>query len=152
MKAVKLLGGVALLAVFAFSMASCDSGFGGEGGTDSRLNGTWVLLSSQAYLLIFNNGNCEAIEEGVRKVKATYTTTGGSLTLTPTHFYGGFLNLYEGIRFTPDKWYSRDELRAHGISEYELVDMFRYETAAYSISGSTLYITDAGGTVVYTKR
>jgi hypothetical protein len=108
---------IALLAAIAFGMAACDSGFGGGGGgggggTDPQLNGTWGVPGQQT--LIFNNGIFEIQYTYLgQAVKGTYYTTGGSLTLTPTHWMNSW-----------DEWCTRADLKAQGYTENELNSMF----------------------------
>jgi hypothetical protein len=153
MVAIRRIAVIALLAAIAFSMAACDSGFGGGGdgggGTDPRLNGTWV---NEYQTMTFNNGNFEVRVGGDPMVKGTYYTTDSTLTITPTHFHGDLLSEGLEITFAP-KWYSRAELRAlEFFPEHTLVRLFTPETYQYSISGNTLYFTTLNQTTVYYRR
>jgi hypothetical protein len=155
---IKLIGIIALLAATAFSMAACDSGFGGSGSsTDSRLNGTWVGEEEDTRAFTFNNGNYEVWGYNGPDEKGTYTTTGNSITMTMTHYYGyndydNYVNKTFGIWLAP-KWYSRAELRALGAPEDVLIYFFSPETATYSISGNILYLTyPSGNTYDYTRK
>jgi len=152
---------ISLLAAIAFSMAACDSGFGG-GGTDPILNGTWVMETwrdgSTVYLgstFTLNNGNFEYVtldddRDLVPDNKGTYTTNGSNLTITTTHASGGDLKWYGAVY---GRWYSRAELRTLGVPEEELNQIFPPPlTAIYYISGNALYLTGNGVTNVYHKR
>jgi hypothetical protein len=129
-------------------MTACDSDFGSSGGTDSRLNGTWVSEEAeQAYGwdvgFTFNNGSFEIFYKGP-ELKGTYITiSNSSITFTPTHGYGGVFVDYFADGGNPYKWYSRNELRAFGVPEDELEFGFSSKTSRYSISGNTLYLIDA---------
>ena len=146
-----ILCAIALLVLIAFSLATCDSGLGGGGGTDSLLNGTW---SDGNETMKFNNGNFENEITGTPSVKGTYTTNGSSLICTPTHYYGKTL-IDVGFRYLniiQNRWYSMAELRALGFPEDELANSFSPVTSIYSVSGNTLYITGGGKTIVYYGR
>jgi predicted small secreted protein len=164
-KTFKLIGTIVLIAVIAFSMAACDSGFGSDGGNtgsvDSRLNGTWVVeipRDDGIYegIINFNKGNYEVTTTlyfDVPWQKGTYTTTGNSITITPTHYRGDSPMFFQNGIWLEPKFYSSADLRALGVPESsELVLAFSPRTTTYSISGNTLYITGDGYTEVYTKR
>jgi len=148
----RLLYAIALLAVIAFLMAACDSGFGGDGGTDSRLNDTWVDGYGNTSF-IFNNGSWELTFKGVPEYKGTYTTNGNTLTMTTTHISGGWYMASDiWYDLISGKWYSKAELTALGFPKSELDSLFFFMTVTYSISGNTLYMTYKGETEVLYKR
>jgi hypothetical protein len=165
----RILCAIALLALIAFSMAACDSDFGGDGNggggnTDSRLNGTWFWrYPTRDVGFTFNNGYYEYFYDMdvISCEKGTYTTAGNILTLTATHFHGYYDTLNGEFIFTDDgwnlpsfaKWYTRTELKAFGVPENYLVSLFSPITTTYSISGNKLYIIGFDGyTDAYTKR
>jgi len=157
----RILCVTALLAAIAFSMAACDSGFGDDGGTDPRLNGTWILEDSYHEIKVtFYNGSWESAFDGETELKGTYITNGNSLTATRTHIYGWVL-CYDSdigdivrnqIWNAQNKWYSRAELKALGVPENWLNQNFGSQTVTYSVNGNTLYITYSGEIEVYHKR
>jgi len=149
----RILCAITLLVVTAFSMAACDSGFGGDGGagTDSSLNGTWV--DNRGITIIFNNGNCEERANGVPYIKGTYTTNGNSLTMRITHVAGELLLATGWNNAVPGKWYTETELLAAGVPEgYGFGDTFKPQTVTYSVSGNTLYLISGGETSVLYRR
>jgi len=142
---------IALLAVIAFSMAACDSGFGGDSGTDPSLNGTWV--NEDGVNFTFNNGNWEFAYIGEPVYKGTFTTNGSILTVTTTHMMGGWhYDLDRRYDLVSGKWYSMAELRAFGVTRDELDHIFPFVTCPYSISGNVLYMTFDGETEALYKR
>jgi predicted small secreted protein len=150
----RILCVISLLAVLAFSMAACDTGFGGESGgagTDPALNGTWVLGWSLA--ITFKNGNWEEAYGDKPIWKGTYTTNDNRLTMTLTHINGNHNGFAYSYNLVAGKWYSRAELRALGVSEDDLRHQFDNNLSIiYSISGNTLYWTENGETDVFYKR
>jgi len=128
----------ALAIALLFGLASC----GNKDKTDTALNGTWV---SGEKVLKLNNGSYEYSGYS----KGTYTTSGTTITMTLTHYWGGDLNeeLFE------EKWYTKAELlnlipeEANNVNE-----MFKPQKGTYSVSGNTLTISyESGYTSTFTK-
>ena len=143
-----ILSAIAFVVVIALSMAACDSDFGGGGGTDPLLNGTWVyevsgLIGSDfkqitvEFYVTFNNGSFERYEYASDRFKGTYTTNDNKITMTTTHIFDG-------------DWYSRAEWKKTH-PDYELDEIFNTRTERYSISGNTLVLGD-GPLNTYTKK
>ena len=149
----KVLGTIALLAVLVFSFASCgedsngggnNTGGGGGGGQDSSLNGTWVARNDRTgeeLFVKFNNGNWEQSYNGGILGNGTYSTNGSSITIITTH-----------VRYEDGRLYTRDELKAMGLTDSELESWFYTETATYSITGNTLTFTVDGEETKFTRR
>jgi hypothetical protein len=122
------------------------------------LNGIWKSSDAASYvgvgcdyvIMKLNNGNGEGgwIINSLfyPTLKATYTTSGTSITLTPTHVHGNNVNLIAGKKVLDAKWYSESELANLGV-----IASFAPETDTYSVSGSTLTFTTTYGTFTYTK-
>jgi predicted small secreted protein len=142
MKKMKFVGIIALVMIIGLIFAACDTGAGG--GTDSALNGTWILGMGEAgfYEFTFNNGSLEQSANGETPyIRATYTTSGGSITIKLTAYYQG------GI------WLTKAELLDMGMPEENVNQMFATQTASYSISGNTLTMTTEGQTpITYTRK
>jgi len=116
------------LLTLGLAFVSCDDG--STGGTSSGLNGTWVYGSLEYR---FNNGNFEFYQSGKPAVKGTYVTSDNIMTMTPTHYYGGWWFAGES------RWYSKDQIKALGTVSDDYVDSyFIAETKTYSLSGDSL--------------
>jgi len=60
--------------------------------SEDALNGTWGSTPYSAHVYRFDNGNYEEFyDENILHGKGTYTTTGGKLTLYPTHARNTYL-------------------------------------------------------------
>jgi len=144
---IKVLGIISLMLVIGFSFAACSDGGDGGGGTDPKLNGTWVD-NDDAFTFVFNNGNFVVQAEGENYVKGTYTTSGSTIKQTLTHIWGQAWD----DRFAA-KWYSKAELVTAGIDAEEVDAEFEPVTYTYSISGNRLTLTDdEGDSFILTKR
>ena len=123
----KLFGLAVLVTAIVFSFAACKND--PEPLTDPALNGTWAYRDADDddTTFVFNNGAFEMSRVDGVKVKGTFTTSGGSITLKPTHVMG-----------TDGKWYTKAQLKAEGMDEDEIGYYFTPVTYTYSISGSTL--------------
>ena len=141
-------------------------GFTGIGYTDdSHLNGTWIWINDLDHNvegrapfnneeLKFNNGNIEISRDNIPIRKGTYTTSGGNMTITITHFWGIF-------EWLDSKWYSKNELEAifkgtemteAEIATYLNMYFFVY-TSIYSIIGNKLTIISSSvNTTTYTRK
>jgi len=131
---LKLFGIIALVAIIGFSMTAC-GGDDDSGGGDPALNGTWESIGGELKL---NNGNWEMSESA----KGKYTTSGGTITITTTHFYSE----------DDGKWYSRSQMKTLGVPEDQLAEMFAPQTGTYVITGTTLVMTIEGDTISFTKK
>jgi len=122
---------------------SSSSGGGVVAGLDAALNGAWANSEEE---LNFNNGSFEILDitEGV-KLKGTYTTSNGRVSLTITHVQ------YDASYGIGSNWYSRADLKALGVADADLNGVFTVIAGAYSISGNTLSLTSSDGTSRYTK-
>jgi len=118
----------------ALSLAGCDTG--GDP-TDPALNGTWVDEDDNT--LVFDNG--AFVLSGNYNVKGTFTTSGGSITLKPTHAKGN-----------DEKWYTKAEAIAVGATEDDQRLLFSPVTNTYSISGNTLTLNAGNKSATYTKQ
>jgi len=139
------------------------------GSTDPALNGTWV---GQPYTIndpspvtytdtfTLDNGTFEkkitssdGSYNNTPTEKGTYTTSGGSITNTITHLWGG-----EPLE---ERWYTIDEViaimknnnyPADVVEDYE-AQLRAPQTVTYSISGNTLTITSSQGQwATYTRQ
>ena len=139
----KLLGIIALVAIIGFSFPACgNDGGGAGGGADSTLNGRWVPRDPMSNPFIFNNGNYEMPhKEGDNNVKGTYTISGNTLIITPTHLWGGNSSALE------ERWYTIAELIEAGF----LFEAFAPETVTYSLRGNTLTVTYHGESETFTR-
>jgi hypothetical protein len=155
-----LLGMLAIALVFGMAVLGCSDEDKDE--TDPALNGTWAMYYYGSYdsqgkgsnIQYYNevkldNGKFEMYERGI---KGTYTTKDGKITGKPTHI------LYSG-----SKWYTKDDLKRlvkeMGYSgailvqaEAEIEEMFKPQTAAYSIKGNTLTISGGEFAGTYIKK
>jgi len=99
---------------------------------------------------------------GNNYVKGTFTTSDGSMTLTPTHYWGAGGGL--GLEA---KWYSKQDLKAPAVlkaltdhndgdpvvTAEDIDALFTALPFTYAISGSTLTLTQEGGSPqTYTKQ
>jgi hypothetical protein len=125
-----------------------------EAQTDSRLNGNWFGVAEGIDLeLRINNGNYEALNNGVFDSRGTYTANNGELTLRPTHVFGGAVNASAGFFVIESKWYTinefiiaiRDVFLAYGIPEEEINAIIQImispPPASYSVDADTLIVT-----------
>jgi len=134
--------------------------YSGSGG--GSLNGTWVNTNGLQW--IFTDGNYETKEKApadpsyiCTSSKGTYTTSGTSITLTPTHQYD-LVSSKEGNNPWVHNVYggTREEYTAYikspaGIEEYgqltdaeitaELNQIFSPINFTYSLDGNTLTVT-----------
>jgi len=126
-----LMGILVMALVFGMAVVGCDSG----SGTDSSLNGTWVV---DTWELKLNKGSFEVSEGGVPVFKGTFTTNGNSITMIITQLYSG----YPGFNFEDKtKWYTKADLKASGVPDAELDEIFTPKTGTYSVSDTNLTIT-----------
>ena len=135
---------------------------------DPALNGNWVMVTQQTkveYELRFNNGTYEQFTNGTPSFRFTYTTSGGKITQTLTHYYVAPDSKF-GI--PTDRWYSKTEVENSTFSpsllpegadpagyKQALLSFFSTSTMTYSISGNRLTLTQEreGATAqIYTKR
>ena len=86
-------------------------------GANPALNGRWVDDGHEGDYseFIFDNGNWEMWLEDSPFLKGTYTTTGGMITMQPTHLHSNIIVLlfYDGFEFPivlEPTWYSRNEI------------------------------------------
>jgi hypothetical protein len=138
---------IALVAVIGFSFAACDNGStdggggggGGGGSGNSALNGTWVSDSDQ---LILNNGNAEWKDSGTSVMKATYTTSGSSITFNITQMWGPTL----GDEFD-SRWYTKAELITAGASAsfFSFTGSYTAVTLTFTWMGDDYSYTKSGG-------
>jgi len=133
----KPFGLAVLVTAIVFSFAACKNDTT-DPLTDPALNGTWKRSDGVTWK--FNNGTYENLTPDPFE-KGTFTTSGSSMTQTPTHFWGTTLSLSA-------KWYTKAELIAAGKSEALVNSYFDPWTLTYSVSGSTLTLD--GNT--YTKQ
>jgi len=77
--------------------------------------------------------------DGINDEKGTFTTSGNTLTTTPTHYWGEMFYLDLDA-----KWYSKAQLKAAGKATEE---DFVPSTYTYAISGTTLTLTPESGTI-----
>jgi hypothetical protein len=136
------VGMLVMALVFGMVVVGCEDG--STGGGDPALNGTWVAYDFEWK---FNSGSWEFSYNGTPSQKGNYTATPstGSLTITPTHFWGGNS---EGM--LESKWYTKSELKTAvknlpmgaDLSDAEIdaqLDlMFGKQTGTYSLSGTNL--------------
>jgi hypothetical protein len=133
------------------------------------LEGTWVLVEmdgsgfasgSPEEAIVFNNGNFELKYNGISEIKGTYSTGGGTLTMTPTHFKG---STDIGLE---NRWYSKDEVKQYlkqrlesmgqtwtADIDREIEEEFAPQARTFSVNGNTLTLTDKDGrTEKYTNK
>jgi len=128
----------------------------GGGGTDSALNGTWVV-GDDGEEMILNNGNYEISNDQ----KGTYTTKNNNMRITPTHIHG---NNFPGY-YLDSRWYTKAEiitaLKQYYMGDPEVTDaqieiyvdqLFAPETINYSLNGNTLTLAIDGESKSYTKQ
>jgi len=130
---------LAMALAFGLSVAACNAdgngdngttpGGGGNNKTDPALNGTWVDDDDFHDEYIYNNGICEKLYDGKPSAKATYTTSGESITFTTTHEHGDKFGL-------ESRWYTMAELYALGYIKYPT------DTSTYTIKDNKLYLRD----------
>jgi hypothetical protein len=131
------IGMLVMTLIFGMVVVGCAS----LGAADSALNGTWAAASD---LLRLDNGKFEFSTAGITMLKGTYTTRGASVTLTPTHMWGGAI-----IGIEP-KWYTKAELAALGVDGSGLNQVFSAGTG--TVNGNKLTLTWYGVTDKYTKK
>jgi len=138
----KLIGLAVLFTAIVFSFAACKNNTTPTPTplTDPALNGTWLWLEDGlegGYK--FNNGTYE-LSNARPFFKGTFTTSAGSMTLTPTHAWGISWSLEA-------QWYTKAEIIAAYPAFEETVNSTFAEysgTYTYSISGNTLTLTEEG--------
>ena len=99
------------------------------------------------------------------QMRGAYTTNGNNFTMTPREYSGvWFGDGAAGMGLSTSQWYTQSQLRtpviqflvARGSSqanaEASLNEMFRSETATYSLSGNTLTLIRGGDTTILTKQ
>ncbi|MCL1959384.1 MAG: hypothetical protein FWF68_07255 [Spirochaetes bacterium] len=87
----KLFGLAVLATAIIFSFAACKNDTT-DPLTDPALNGTWKRSDGDTFK--FNNGTYEYLPAPDYPFeKGTFTTSGSSMTLTPTHLWGGLVSL-----------------------------------------------------------
>jgi len=161
---------IALVAVIGVLMAACDDGGGGGGG--NSVNGTWK--SGDGETITFNNGIFQVTENAKNLIKGTYTTSGTTITMVVTEFYGEALKegLSEGgidVTIDETKWYNKaqvinilkDYMKDDGQSDDEIAAKLAeisdeldnmFTTITGTINGNTLtlgedtYTKDGGST------
>jgi hypothetical protein len=154
------LGILVMVLVFGMTVVGCnndpdngDSGSNGNnngnsngngnGGTDSALNGTWILIESlgmpiehQMSELKNYNGTFENSENGSPSVKGTYTTSGNKQTSTATHIYGTSNFIEPKLE---SRWYSQNEL------DTKYHSYFNTFITLFFINGNTLTFKNESG-------
>jgi hypothetical protein len=147
-----------------------------EAQTDNRLNGTWVSTTEGVEVeMRIQNGNIEALIDGVLAQRSTYTTNNREITTVGTHIHGGVLISTMGSAGIDlgleSRWYSADEiiitfrafLLKRGVSEREVnvfvqsvVSGFEPETSQYLIDSDTLVMITTvqrqSTTTIFTRR
>jgi len=167
---------LACLAFTVLTLVSCDALAGpsapgvpdGPGGgpsapgssgsrTDSAIHGTWRGNEYDEIIITFrSDGTFETAEydpssrSSYPQRRGTYSTGGGSLTVTITHLYFDYGDAY--VYNTTQGWKDRSQLteiyRRNGEPEWwieEIIDDFISETMRYYISGNTLTFYYNGG-------
>jgi hypothetical protein len=156
-------------------------------GGGSGLDGTWVSSGEEGTTLSLNNGSFEISanagtmleDKAVKMIKGTYSTSGGSFTLTPAQIHGDMFNaillgemeemgeLFKG-KALESKWYTKNELKTAMIALFgsmlyammdgdEMVDeMFNELTTprvgTYVLDKNTLTITFEDETETFTRK
>jgi hypothetical protein len=134
------LGILVLTLVFGMTVVGCDDGSTDGGGLD----GTWVSEADEDGVvreLKLNNGNLEISSNGTTIQKGTYTTSGGKITITMTHYNDG-----NGL-----------QTKAQMLAKYpEMSDtieaIFTTQTGNYSVSGNKLTLSQGSGSATYTRK
>ena len=167
---------MALVLLFGMMLIACDdepSGrFGnfdgpGSSGANTSLNGTWVTYDETLNL---NNGIFTMSIEGFPYMRGSYTTSGSSMTVTPTEVHS---NIFMGEFPISSGWYTRSQLMSaienvlrdmmppweqaylpYYMAEYneEMNEFFTPMTGFYSLSGNILTITMDGETTIFTRQ
>ena len=125
--------------------------------TDTLLNGTWGMnVAGIETEITYDNGDYEqstVLQElmGMTiRVRGTYTTSGDTLTMAPSHVYGGTIGL-------ESRWLTQNELRT-GLSRMgmPLPDLdqafgalFMQNNFTYTIRGNSLSLSQPQ---VFTRR
>jgi hypothetical protein len=115
--------------------------------TDPALNGTWVAGDMELKL---DNGSFELSEEGLPLLKGTFTTSGNSMTSTPTHFNPGKFLGGDAII-----WLTQTQALGYITAEEDkayINGLFVVETKTYVIAGNILTMTSGTNVQAYTKK
>ena len=142
---------ITLVLLFGMTITGCNNNQ-----IDRQLNGTWtVTMEGNEIEMTFQNGNFEQssvhrMAGGGSAARGTYTANNGILTIKPTHFmyFGTAAADFGG---ESGKWYTIEE------NEYfEIYQMYMSQPQNYTITGSTLIITQTifgeNITSMYTKK
>jgi len=170
MKKQKIFSVLLACLALGLALASCEmlsgpSAPGGGGGsqTDRALHGTWVYYYYgteywEIILTFSSNGTWESSEFYNGTItpdsRGTYSTGGGSLTLTRTHVYfdQGKAFEYNTTVGWKDRSQAFEVFRRNGMSEEEINSNFSPQTTRYYISANTLTFDFDFSNLTYTRR
>jgi len=144
------LGIPAITLVFAMTIVGCAS-FGGSsddssGGDPALLNATWIDRNGDEVKL--NNGNLETKIGGKPAHRGTYTVSGNSITTTLTSIHGGVPE----HKLPESKWYTKNDLRALGVTDAGINQIFKPYKGTYYVSESNLTLKRGMFKGTYTKK
>ena len=125
--------------------------------TDRRLNGTWGMIMGGIEMeYVLNDGNYEfstfmELLGTTIVIRGKYTTSGDTITFTPTHIHGAGIGL-------ESRWLTQNEARAGfgrllGMSAAEYDQQFgalwAVNTWTYTIKGNTISFSQP---IIFTRR
>ena len=140
-----------------------------EAQTDPRLNGRWVgTFEGMETELRLNNGVFEELSNGIPLSRGTFRTSNNTMTMNPTHLFGGTMNFILGYAILESRWLTINEFilglrtgfRELGVPDVEtnaLIDYFiSPPVSSYSVDATTLIsVTTIGGErveMIYHRR
>jgi len=137
------VGMLVMALVFGMAVTGCSDG----GGSDP-LNGTWVTGNKK--LVIDNGSFVTTTDSGTNIMKGTYSSSGSTITITPTDFWGSYVDNNTGT--LASKWYTKADLKAALPAEYDSQIEQMYTPFTGTVNGNSLTYTYMGETATYTKQ
>ena len=143
-------GILAITLVFAMTAVGCASigrsSDDSSGDDPALLNATWI--DSNGDEVKFNNGNFETTIGGKPAHRGTYTINGNSITTTLTGIHGGIPD----HKLPESKWYTKNDLKALGVADAGINQIFGPYKGTYYVSASNLTIKRGMFEGTYTKK
>ena len=127
MKKKKILFAVLVLFLASLNLYAQTNLTDGFDRIDISLNGNWMEQES-GDVMTLDNGIFDIILNDLASIRGAYTTDNGEISLTITHYFGGFFNIVVEAILLENRWYSIDDftqslgslLKTFGVSEAEI--------------------------------
>jgi len=146
----------AVILFLGLNLYAQEGGFPIDGSLiDTSLNGNWIDRES-GIVLSMDNGIFTFIMDDEVTIMGTYTTAGGVIQKSVTHYFGGFFNLMVNGPMLDEVWYSLEEftislgglLSAFGMNAKEIeelldefIELNVFPAMQYSLTENSIIFT-----------